>query len=406
MADRPRAEVIPLAGALYGKEEIEAVAQVLERRGRLRMGRRTRELERRVSALLGKRHGVMVNSGSSAIELGVLMLELPAGSEVITPPLTFSTTVAPLVRAGLVPAFVDVVRGAYLVDVDRIEEMIGPRTRAMLIPNLIGNVPDWDRLREIADRHDLRLVEDSCDTLGVRLRGRPPGERADVSATSFNESHIITCAGTGGLVAFDDENAEMEARLARNWGRSSSRHGSGPQDFQGDLFSEEIAGVPYHRDFVFERVGFNLESCEVLAAFGLAQLEKLGTFSEHRRRVFARHADFFGAFEEHLVLPVQSPDVETAWMSFPLVVRPGAPFTRDDLHRHLEAHGVIARPIWTGNILRHPGFADIECRRAPDGYPVADEVLHGGVLIAAHHGLDTHQVDRIHEVMADFMSGR
>ena len=399
----PRTEIVPLAGAVWDQAEIDAVTAVLERHGRLRMGRRTNEFEERVAELLGKRRGVMLNSGSSALDVGVRLLELPAGAEVITPPLTFSTTVSSIVHAGLVPVFVDAERHTFCIDLDRIEEMIGDATRAMVVPNLIGNVPDWDRLRAIADAHDLLLLEDTCDTLGARLRGTPPGSRADVSCTSFNESHIVTCAGAGGLVAVDDDRLEMEARLIRNWGRSSSRYGAGPQDFEGDLFEAEVGGVRYHRDFVFERMGHNLESPEILSAFGLAQLDKLEAFSLARRERFAEHEAFFQDRSEHFLLPRQHPEVETTWMQYPLVVRDEAPFDREALHRFLEERGVIARPIWTGNILRHPGFEKIPCRTRDEGYPVADEVLRGGLLIAAHHGLTAVQMDRIHEVMDDFL---
>ena len=399
-----RNDIVPLAGAVWDREEIDAVTSLLERHGRLRMGRRTNEFEARVAALLGKRHGVMLNSGSSALDVGVELLELPAGAEVITPPLTFSTTVASIVHAGLVPSFVDAERETFLVDIDRIEDMIGEQTRAMVIPNLIGNVPDWDRLRSIADTHDLLLLEDSCDTLGATLRGTPPGTRADISCTSFNESHIVTCAGAGGLVAVDDDRLEMEARLIRNWGRSSSRYGAGPQDFEGDLFEAEVGGTRYHRDFVFERLGHNFESPEILAAFGLAQLDKLAGFSLARRERFAEHDAFFKGHAEHFLLPRQTVDVETTWMQYPLVVRDEAPFDREALHRFLEENGVIARPIWTGNILRHPGFDKLDCRTTPEGYPVSDEVLRGGLLVAAHHGLTTGQRDRIHEVFEDFLA--
>ena len=398
-----KSEIVPLAGAVWDRAEIDAVTAVLERHGRLRMGRRTNEFEARVAALLGKRRGVMLNSGSSALDVGVGLLELPAGAEVITPPLTFSTTVSSIVHAGLVPVFVDAERHTFCIDIDRIEEMIGDATRAMVVPNLIGNVPDWDRLRSIADTHGLLLLEDSCDTLGARLRGEPPGSRADVSCTSFNESHIVTCAGAGGLVAVDDDRLEMEARLIRNWGRSSSRYGAGPQDFEGDLFEAEVGGVRYHRDFIFERLGHNLESPEILAAFGLAQLDKLEAFGLARRERFAEHEAFFRDRSEHFLLPRQLPEVETTWMQYPLVVRGEAPFDREGLHRFLEERGVIARPIWTGNILRHPGFEKIVCRTSPEGYPVADEVLRGGLLIAAHHGLTAGQMARIHEVMDDFL---
>jgi len=395
---------ISLGLGVFGQDEIDAVVEVLERRGSLRMGRRTLEFVRRVAALLGKAHGIMLNSGSSALELAVRLLDLAQGTEVITPTLTFSTTVAPLLRAGLVPAFVDVEPGTFVADPEKIEAMIGPKTRAILVPNLIGNLPDWDRIREIADGHGLRVVEDSCDTLGATLRGRPPGERAHLSATSFNQSHIITCLGTGGLLAVDDIDLDARARLLRNWGRSSSRRGSGPRDAEGDLFDAEIDGTPYHRDFVFEEVGYNLEPNEVMAAFGLVQLDKLASFAKLREENFARHARFFARHRDRFDLPRQQEGVSTCWMCYPLVVREDAGFSRVDFQRHLEDNAIIARPVWTGNILRHPGFRGIRHRAAPEGYPVSDDVMRGGVLIASYHGLGAAAIDRIHEVVEGFLA--
>ena len=207
---------IDYAGSVHDEREIEAVVDVL--RGgptALRIGRNVRHMERRVAELFGKRRGVMCNSGSSALYLAIEVLDLEPGDEIITSAVTFSTDIAPMLRAGLVPAFVDVEPDTFQIDVDAIEEMIGPRTRAILAPNLIGNAPDWDRIRAIADAHDLRVVEDSCDALGLTLRGTPTGTRADISLTSFALSHIITAAGTGGMICFDDDDLADQALLFR-----------------------------------------------------------------------------------------------------------------------------------------------------------------------------------------------
>src|SRR5215217_662410 len=157
---------IDYAGSVHDEREIEAVLAVL--RGgptALRIGRNVKAMEARVAELFGKRRGVMCNSGSSALYLAVEVLGLQPEDEVVTAAVTFSTDVAPILRAGAVPVFVDVTTDTFQIDVDAIEEMIGPRTRAVLAPNLIGNAPDWDRIREIADRHGLPVVEDSCDAL-------------------------------------------------------------------------------------------------------------------------------------------------------------------------------------------------------------------------------------------------
>ena len=207
---------IEYAGSVHDEAEIEAVVAVL--RGgptALRIGKNVRELERVVAASFGKRRGVMCNSGSSALYLAVELLGLQPGDEVITSAVTFSTDVAPLVRAGLVPVFVDVEPDTYQIDVTAIEDAIGPRTRAVLAPNLIGNCPDWDAVRVVADRHGLMVVEDSCDCLGATLRGTPTGVRAHISLTSFALSHIITAAGTGGMICLDDDELVERVLLLR-----------------------------------------------------------------------------------------------------------------------------------------------------------------------------------------------
>ncbi|HUS61387.1 MAG TPA: aminotransferase class I/II-fold pyridoxal phosphate-dependent enzyme, partial [Acidimicrobiales bacterium] len=213
---------IDYAGSVHDEREIEAVVEVL-RAGptALRIGKNVKAMEARVAELFGKRRGVMCNSGSSALYLAVEVLGLEPGDEIVTSAVTFSTDVAPMIRAGIVPAFVDVTPDTFQIDVDGIEEMIGPKTKAILAPNLIGNAPDWDRIREIADRHDLKVVEDSCDALGLTLLGTTTGTRADISLTSFALSHIITAAGTGGMVCFDDDEMADQALLLRRWGRRS-----------------------------------------------------------------------------------------------------------------------------------------------------------------------------------------
>lgn len=205
---------------VHGEEEIAAVCHVL--RTSTQMGRHVAEMERRVATLFDKTRGIMVNSGSSANYLAIEILGLKPGDEVLTPALTFATTVAPIIRQNLVPAFVDASPATYNIDVDKVEEMIGPRTRAMMIPSLIGNLPDFQRLREIADAHDLLIVEDSADTLGATVDGRSSGVHSDVSTTSFYGSHVINCAGNGGMLCVRDETMARKALLLRSWGRTSS----------------------------------------------------------------------------------------------------------------------------------------------------------------------------------------
>jgi len=390
---------IPYGKTVHGEAEIAAVAEVL--RTSTQMGKNVREFERRVAALFAKPYGIMVNSGSSANFLAVALLQLPKGSEVITPVLTFATTIAPLVQHGLRPALVDVMPGTYNIAVDQIEALIGPKTRALMIPNLIGNVPDWDRLRQIADRHDLALIEDSADTLGATLRGRSTGERADISTASFYGSHVINAAGNGGMLCVGREVLANRAKLLRSWGRESSLFVD--SENIATRFNVELDGIRYDAKFVFAELGYNFEPSELGAAFGLVQLGKLADNIALRERWLAAHSQFFRAYEAWFLLPQQQPESRTAWLAYALTVRDEAPFSRSDLQIHFENHGIQTRPVFTGNVLRQPGFKGIAARRARAGYPVADQVMRGGILFACHHGLEQADVERIHEVFREFV---
>ena len=394
---------IDAVGVVVGEAEIAAVNAAL--RKPLFLGENVAAMERRCAALLGKSHGAMVNSGSSALELAIEVLRLPPGSEVVTPVLTFSTTVAPLVRAGLVPAFVDVEPDTYNIDVERIEEMIGRRTRALLVPNLVGNLPDWDRIREIADRHDLVVIEDSCDTLGAKLRGRPTGERSDVAATSFALTHIITAGGNGGLLAVNDPELHDRALLLRRWGRSSEVRLFGSRQEERGRFVEDVDGIAYDALYVFREIGHNFEPSELGAAFGLAQLDRLEENVAARRRHKAMHDEFFRGYPDAFVVPREIEGAETSWLQYPLMVRPEAGFTRSDAQIFLKKKGIATRMVWTGNVLRQPGFRHIACRRA-DAYPNADFVMETSFVIPVHHGLDEEDVRYVHRAFAELLDGR
>ncbi|MEV5647332.1 DegT/DnrJ/EryC1/StrS family aminotransferase [Nocardia sp. NPDC052254] len=393
---------ITYARATHGEEEIQAVVDVL-RSGHqgLRIGTNVFELERRVPELSGKKFGVMCNSGSSGLYLAVELLELPRGSEVITSPLTFSTDVAPLVRAGLVPVFVDVEPNTFNVDVAKIEAMVSDRTSAILIPNLAGNCPDWDAIRAIADRHGLKVIEDTCDTLGARLRGTPTGARADLSVTSFSMAHIITCAGTGGMVMMDDEQTRDRALLLRRWGRRSEPNLFGGNG-GGRVFREDLDGVEYDNDFIFDVVPWNFEPSELGAAYGVVQLGKLTANYERRRKTFAAYTAAYAAHPDFFTTPAETPDLDTAWLCYPVMVDADAPFSRSDLQEFIESQGIDTRTVWSGNITRHPMMAGVEFRIPEDGLPETDAVFERGMTLGMSHGLTDDEVARIAKAIDDF----
>jgi CDP-6-deoxy-D-xylo-4-hexulose-3-dehydrase len=401
---------IDYAGSVHDEREIAAVVEVL--RGgptALRIGRNVKAMEARVAALFGKRRGVMCNSGSSALYLAVDVLDLEPGDEIITAAVTFSTDVAPMLRAGLVPAFVDVTPDTFQIDVDRIEEMIGPRTRAILAPNLVGNAPDWDAVRAIADRHGLRVVEDSCDALGLTLRGTPTGTRADISLTSFALSHIITAAGIGGMVCFDDDALADRALLLRRWGRRSEVQLFGSRKGRDTRFFSTIEGgadgdLEYDNLFIFDEVGWNFEPSELSAAFGLVQLDKLADNLARRKRNFALTATHVARWPELFTLPRLTEGIETGWHMFPLLVDPGAGIRRSELQQWMEGHGVDTRMVWTGNAARQPAFRDRPHRTPPRGLPNADRVMEWGLVLPNNHSMTDDDCHYIGECLAAFVA--
>lgn len=390
---------VPYGKAVYGEPEIEAVNKVL--RSSTQMGKHVREMEERVAALYNKKYGVMVNSGSSALYLAADLMNYEPGTEVITPALTFSTTVAPQVKKGWVPAFVDVEEGTYNLDANKVEEMITPKTKAMIIPNLIGNLPNWQMLREIADKHGLFVLEDSADTLGAEIGGASSGRFTDMSTTSFYGSHIINCAGNGGMLCVNTEAFYDRGRLLRSWGRSSSLFVESEKI--ENRFNVEIEGIPYDAKFVFEEPGYNIEPSEMGAAFGLVQLDNLANNIDTRTANYGRMREFFSRYEEYFILPNQLPDSRTGWLAFAVTVRENAPFIRRDMQIFLEKRNIQTRTVFTGNILRQPGFKNVPHKAAKGGYPESDKVMRGGMLLACHHGLNEAQLSHVMESITEFM---
>lgn len=383
--------------ALFGKEEQEAVASVLKNH-MIVGGEKTREFEKGVAAIFGKNYGVFVNSGSSANLTALELLKLPRGSEVITPALSFGTTLSPVYHKGLIPSFVDVEIGTYQIDTTLVEAMITPNTRALLIPSLIGNIPDYPALRRIADKYNLWLIEDSCDTLGATINGKPTGSFTDISTTSFYASHIITAGGMGGMICMDGSSWQKRAKVLTGWGRSSARNET--EDLT--RFDVEVDGIPYDAKFIFEEVGYNFQMSEINAAFGLAQLGKLSLHAKLRKKNFQTFFQFFEGYQDYFILPKQNPQADTAWLAFPLVVRNSAPFKRKDLIIYLEQNGIQTRPIFTGNVLRQPAFKGLPSRTSPGNYPVADLVMQGSFMIGCHQGLTDEQINYVKENVNKF----
>ena len=394
-------EQISYAKTVYGQEEIDAVVKCLSES--TQMGNYSRKFEARIAKLFSKKHCLYVNSGSSALFIGVEAFDFAPGSEVITPALTFSTSIGCLVKNNLVPVFVDVEPLTYNIDCSQIEEMISEKTVAILAPNLMGNLCDWPKIREIADKYGLKIIEDSADTLGATIKGKSTGFYSDMSITSFYGSHIINCAGNGGALAINDDSVMERAKLLRSWGRSSSLFDEHSESIE-NRFNVDLDGIEYDAKFVFESVGYNLEGNELGASFGLAQLEKLDQNIATRQENFSRQCNFFTQFSEFFSNPIESSDFETAWLAFPILIKETAPFSRRDFQIYLEERNIQTRVVFTGNILRQPMMKGCNKRSRESGYPNADAVMRRGVLLPLHHGLTESMFTRFQTVVKEFVS--
>jgi len=396
-------EKISYAKTVYGVEEIEAVNRCLNES--TQMGNYSRQFEQNVASLFDKKHCLYVNSGSSALYIGIESLSLPEGSEVITPALTFSTTVGCLVKNKLIPVFVDIEPLSFNIDPTKIEEMINDKTVAILAPNLMGNICDWDIIKEIAGKHNLLLLEDSADTIGGKLNNKSSGSYTDMSITSFYGSHIINCAGNGGALALNDESALEKAKLLRSWGRSSSLFDENSESIE-NRFNVNLDGIEYDAKFVFETVGYNLEGSEIGAAFGLEQIKKLPANIKTRQSNFKIQKSFFDSFGDFFETPFENPKCETAWLAFPIIIKKDAPFKRKEFQIYLEERDIQTRVVFTGNVTRQPMCRNIQKKVSPSGLKNSDNVMERGVLLPVHHGMTPEMFSRFQSTVTDFVKSK
>ena len=391
---------VPYGLSVHGNEEIKAVTKVLK--SSTQMGKNVSLFEKKISKLFSKKYGLMVNSGSSALMLAMETLDIPEGSEVITPALTFSTTVGYIVRNKLVPVFVDVEEGTYCMNENKIKNLITRKTKAIVAPHLMGNIVNWEKLAPMLKKKGILIIEDSADTLGATHKNKSTGHYADISITSFYGSHIINCAGNGGMVCFNDKEKYIKAKLLRSWGRSSSLFDEKSEKIE-NRFNIKLDGILYDKKFVFEKIGHNLEPSELGAAFGLVQLKKLKKNLRKREINFNLHTKYLKKYSEYFILPKQLPQSKSGWLAYPITITENASFSRTQMQIFLEKKNIQTRVVFTGNILRQPGFKNIKAKKDKNGYPEADKVMRNGILIACHHGLTKRMISHIHNSIDEFM---
>lgn len=366
----------------YGEREIKAVEQCLRDGWLAGFGPRSIEFEEKIAKEFGKKYGVFVNSGSSACLLALAALNLPKGCKIITPALTFSTTLAPIIQLGFIPIFVDSNLTSYVPTVKAMLDAITTDTKAIMVPNLIGNKPDFVALKaglEALNRTDIIVIEDSADTVTYT-------EESDVSTTSFYASHVITAGGMGGMVMFNDKEHVKRALQYRDWGRIGDN-----SENMDDRFAHEVDGIPYDYKFLYGVLGYNMKCSEMSAAFGLVQLDRFQTFKQKRRDNVERYLENLKDVKE-LILPDDS--IEPNWLAIPLQTE-----RRLELLTFLEENNIQTRVTFAGNVTRHPIY-----REYLQDFENADAVMKNGFLLGAHHGMDLDDVDYVCSKIKEFFA--
>jgi CDP-6-deoxy-D-xylo-4-hexulose-3-dehydrase len=366
----------------YGEEEIKAVEACLRDGWLAGFGPRSIEFEEKIAKRFGKKYGVFVNSGSSACLLALAALDLPKGCKVITPACTFSTTLAPIIQLGFKPVFIDVGLNTYVPSVEDIIAVIDSEVKAIMVPNLIGNKPDWKLLRlelQRIGREDIIVIEDSADTITYT-------EESDVSTTSFYASHVITAGGVGGMVMFNDKKHVDRALQYRDWGRMGDN-----SEIMDDRFNHSVDGIPYDHKFLYGVLGYNMKCCEMSAAFGLVQLERFENFEKIRRDNFKRYLENLKDTKE-ITLPDDS--VEPNWLAIPLQTE-----RRLELLTFLEENNIQTRVTFAGNVTRHPVY-----REYLQPFDNSDAIMKNGFLLGAHHGMTIEDVDYVCDKIKEFFA--
>ncbi|MDR3709106.1 MAG: lipopolysaccharide biosynthesis protein RfbH [Capsulimonadaceae bacterium] len=403
----PGETFVPVSGKVFDAEDIQHLVDA-SLDFWLTTGRFAEAFEREFARLFGVRKAMLVNSGSSANLVALSALTSPKlgerrlkpGDEMITVATGFPTTLNPAIQNGLVPVFVDVDVPTYNIDASYLEDALSEKTRVIMVAHTLGNPFDLGAVTEFAKRHNLWMIEDCCDAVGAKYDGRLVGTFGDFATTSFYPAHHITM-GEGGAVLTNRAILKTLAESFRDWGRDCYCE-PGKDNTCGKRFEWQLGELPegYDHKYTYSHIGYNLKVTDMQAAVGMSQLKKLPEFIKARQSNFEALYEGLKDVEEYLILPEPTPRSEPSWFGFPIAVRPGAPFTRDQLVNALETNKIATRLLFAGNLIRQPAYRDIEKRVIGD-LKRADFVMNNVLWIGVYPGIDdarrSYMLDVIHE---------
>lgn len=375
----------------------------------LTAGKYSDEFESRFAEFFNVSDAILVNSGSSANLVAMSTLTSPKlgdkrmkpGDEVITVAAGFPVTIAPIIQNGLIPVFVDVNIGTYNAIPEQIEKAIGSKTRAIFMAHTLGNPFELDKILELVKKHDFWLIEDNCDAVGSTYHGKLTGTFGHLAAVSFYPAHHITM-GEGGCVLTNDENLASIARSFRDWGRDCYC-GPGESNTCGKRFTQQFCTLPYGYDhkYVYSHIGYNLKITDMQAAVGVAQLDKLGGFILKRKENFKKLYNGLKPFEDKITLPQATSNSEPCWFGFPISIREGTGFSRNEITRFLEENGIETRNLFGGNLTRQPAFLDIKMRQI-NSLVNTDYIMNNTFFVGVYPGIGDDQIDYMIDKFSQF----
>lgn len=399
---------VPVSGKVLGAKEVQYMVDA-SLDAWLTTGRFNDAFENRLKNFLGVSHSMTVNSGSSANLVAFSALTSPklgkralkAGDEVISVAAGFPTTVNPVIQHGCIPVFVDVEIPTYNINADKIEAAITDKTKAIMIAHTLGNPFDLAKVREIADKYHLWLIEDCCDALGSTYDGKFTGTYGDIATFSFYPAHHITM-GEGGAVCTDSSELKLIMTSIRDWGRDCYC-APGHDDTCGNRFSRKLGGLPdgYDHKYVYSHVGYNLKISDMQAAVGLAQMDSLEGFIKARKRNVTYLKEALVSLEKYLILPEATPNSDPSWFGFPITIRDDAPFSRIDLLRYLNDKNIGTRLLFAGNLTKQPYFQGVNYRIA-DNLNNTDRIMNQTFWIGTFPGLTKDMLDYVCESLGLF----
>lgn len=405
---KPGKSVIPPSGKVLDKNElINMVNASLD--GWLTTGRFNEAFQNKLADFLGVKYCLSVNSGSSANLVAFNTLTSPKlgdkaikkGDEVIGVAAGFPTTVNPVLQFGAIPVFVDVELDTHNINADLIEAAITPKTRAIMLAHTLGNPFNLEKIKDLCEKYDLWLVEDTCDALGATYNDQKVGTFGDIGTLSFYPAHHITM-GEGGAVFTNNAQLKTIAESFRDWGRDCYC-APGKDNTCGCRFAQQHGSLPFGYDhkYVYSHAGYNLKITDMQAACGLAQLDKLEYFIEKRRKNFDYLYTRLSSLTEFIHLPKATPNSNPSWFGFPITLKEGCGIKRIDLLRYLEDNKIGSRLLFAGNLLRQPYFEHAEYRVVGE-LTNTEKTMHDTFWIGIYPALDEVHLDFVAERLEEF----